>query len=94
MFRLLILIAALALLIIACSYKPVVGPIPDGPGPYVDVTFATSEPALTNAHPEVTCKQMPNPVVRMCHGKGSSGEDVSSLFYSRKLININGHTQS
>lgn len=86
-----ILIAALAPTIVACSDKPVAGPIPGGL--YVDVTFEMSESALTAAHPEVKCKQMPNPVVRMCHGKGSVGQDISFLFYSGKLININGHTQ-
>lgn len=87
-----ILIAALGPFIVACSDKPVAGPIPGGP--YVDVTFEMSESTLTAAHPEVTCKQMANPVVRMCHGKGSAGQDISFLFYSSRLININGHTQN
>lgn len=90
MSRTLIVIAALVSIIASCSDKPVVGPIPGGP--YADVTFDTSESKLKALHLEVLCKQMPNPEVRMCRSKGSEGQEVTFLFYSGKLININGKT--
>ena len=67
-----------------------VGPIPGGP--YADVTFDTSESKLKALHPEVLCKQMPNPEVRMCRSKGGEDQEVTFLFYSGKLINIDGKT--
>ena len=91
MLKTLISTVALAFVIAACSEKPVIGPIPGGP--YKDVTFEMNEAALLAAHPEVKCKQMANPVVKMCHGKGSEEQDITFLFHTDKLININGHTQ-
>jgi len=92
MLKSLFVIATVALTLTACSDKPVIGLIPGGP--YADVNFDMSEATLKAAHPEVICEQMGNPLVKMCHGKGSEGQDVSFLFHSGKLININGKTQN
>lgn len=88
MLKLLFLTVTAALALTACSDRPVTGSIPGGP--YADVNANMSEATLKAAHPEVICKRMGNPLVKMCHGKGSEGQDISFVLHSSELINING----
>ncbi len=57
------------------------------------ISFDTSESELTKKFPAVECKQMPNPKVRMCRLQASESESISYLYFSGKLININGRTR-
>ena len=61
---------------------------------YTAINFDTSESALTKMFPSVTCEQMPNPQVRMCRLPVNKSESISYLFFSGKLININGRTRT
>lgn len=61
---------------------------------YTAISFETNESALTQKFPAVKCEQMPNPQVRMCRLKASKSESISYLYFSGKLININGRTRT
>lgn len=61
---------------------------------HTTVNFDTSESELKKKFPNVTCEQMPNPEVRMCTLAVENAESISYLFYSDKLININGRTKN
>ena len=61
---------------------------------YTAINFDTSESELTKRFPSVKCEQMPNPQVRMCWLAVSKSESISYLYFSGKLININGRTRT
>jgi len=61
---------------------------------YTAISFDTSESALTQKFPATKCEQMPNPQVRMCRLQASKSESISYLYFSGKLININGRTRT
>lgn len=58
-----------------------------------NINFDSSEAQLMALAPSVKCEQMPNPEVRMCRFQTGNAENISFLFYSNKLININGRTK-
>jgi hypothetical protein len=59
---------------------------------YTAISFDTSESELTKKFPYVKCEQMPNPQLRMCRLPVNKAESISYLYFSGKLININGRT--
>jgi len=61
---------------------------------YTAINFDTSESELTKRFPSVKCEQMPNPQVKMCRLAVSKSESISYLYFSGKLININGRTRT
>jgi len=61
---------------------------------YTAINFDTSESELTKRFPSVKCEQMPNPQVRMCRLPVNKSESISYLYFSGKLININGRTRT
>jgi hypothetical protein len=61
---------------------------------YTAISFDTSESELTKRFPSVKCTQMPNPQVRMCRLPVTKAESISYLYFSGKLININGRTRT
>ena len=61
---------------------------------YTAINFDTSESELKKKFPSVKCEQMPNPQVRMCSLPITKSESISYLYFSGKLININGRTRT
>jgi hypothetical protein len=61
---------------------------------YTAINFDTNESELVKMFPSVRCEQMPNPQVRMCRLPVAKGESISYLYFSGKLININGRTRT
>jgi len=61
---------------------------------YTAINFDTNESELVKMFPSVRCEQMPNPQVRLCRLPVAKGESISYLYFSGKLININGQTRT
>ncbi|MYM26056.1 hypothetical protein GTP46_25840 [Duganella sp. FT135W] len=61
---------------------------------YTAINFETNESELVKMFPSVRCEQMPNPQVRMCRLPVAKGQSISYLYFSGKLININGRTRT
>lgn len=61
---------------------------------YTVINFDTNEAELTKMFPSIKCEQMPNPQVRMCKLPIAKTESISYLYFSGKLININGRTRT
>jgi len=60
---------------------------------YTAISFDTSESELRKKFPRVKCEQMPNPQVRMCTLPVNKSKNITYMYYSGKLININGRTK-
>ena len=60
---------------------------------YTAISFDTSESELIKKFPRVKCEQMANPQVRMCTLPVNKSERITYMYFSGKLININGRTK-
>lgn len=61
---------------------------------YTAINFYTNEAELTKMFPSIKCEKMPNPQIRMCKLPVAKAESISYLYFSGKLININGRTRT